>query len=58
MIMFLIPSDMQYTPLLFWLFLGLGSLYGEQHLPDDRMDRQSELRLVEKCLGDYFQTCM
>ena len=39
-------------------FTGLGSLYGEQYLPDGRMDRQRELRLVEKCLADYFQMCM
>ncbi|ELU16616.1 hypothetical protein CAPTEDRAFT_220966 [Capitella teleta] len=35
--------------------LGLGSLYGDHELQDENMDRQSELRIVEKYLWPHFE---
>jgi hypothetical protein len=34
---------------------GLGSLYGDHELQDENMDRQAELRIVEKCLWPHFE---
>ena len=40
------------------LFSGLGSLYGDHELHDENMDRQAELRIVEKYLSKNLEILM
>ena len=39
-------------------FVGLGSLYGDHELHDENMDRQAELRIVEKYLSKNLEILM
>ena len=43
---------------LFGVFVGLGSLYGDHELHDENMDRQAELRIVEKYLSRNLEILM
>ena len=40
------------------IFVGLGSLYGDHELHDENMDRQAELRIVEKYLSKNLEILM
>ena len=40
------------------VFVGLGSLYGDHELHDENMDRQAELRIVEKYLSKNLEILM
>ena len=43
---------------IFFIILGLGSLYGDHELQDEDMGKQAELAIVERCLWSHFERLM